>query len=107
METVLVYITAGDRAEALKVGRHLVAEKLVACANVLDGITSIYRWEGRVCEDPEAVLIAKTRQALVPAVTQAVRAVHSYDCPCVIALPMSGGHQPFLDWIGTETGAAG
>ena len=103
MGAILVYITAGDRAEASRIGRALVEEKLAACANVLDGMTSIYRWQGDICEDSEAVLIAKTSEALAPALTERVRSLHSYDCPCVVTLPISGGNADFLDWIAAQT----
>jgi periplasmic divalent cation tolerance protein len=103
MPACFVYITAPDKAAALTIGRALVDARLAACANVFDGMTSVYRWQGRVQEDGEAVLIAKTREDLVPALTEKVRALHSYECPCVVALPVVGGSQPFLDWIEAET----
>ncbi len=104
MAAVLVYMTAGDRAEAVRIGRVLVEERLAACANVLDGMTSIYRWQGEVCEDGEAVLIAKTTEAQADALTERVKALHSYDCPCVVTLPVAGGNPAFLEWIAEQTG---
>jgi periplasmic divalent cation tolerance protein len=103
MTACFVYITAPDAAAARSIGRALVEARLAACANIFDGMTSVYRWQGEVQESGEAVLIAKTRQQLVPALTEKVRALHSYECPCVVSLPITGGHQPFLDWIGAET----
>ncbi|MHB8763674.1 MAG: divalent-cation tolerance protein CutA [Deferrisomatales bacterium] len=102
-DRVWIYATAPSRDEALALARTLVAERLVACANVLDGATSVYRWEGAVHEDREAVLVAKTRADLVDAVTARVKALHSYSCPCVVALPIVGGSPEFLAWIGDET----
>ena len=90
METCLVYITAPNAEEAVAIGRDLVEREFAACANVHSPIVSIYRWEGAIQEDTEVVLIAKTRRDLV-------------DCPCVVALPIEGGHAPFLEWIGAET----
>ena len=104
MSVCFVYVTAADSAEARKIGRALVEQKLAACANVLHGMTAIYRWEGEVRDGQEAVLIAKTREDLVPALTEKVRALHSYDCPCVAALPLVGGSRDFLDWIAAQTG---
>jgi periplasmic divalent cation tolerance protein len=106
MDTCLVYITASGRDEALAIGRALVAERLAACANVSGPITSIFRWEGAVQEEEEAVLIAKTRRALVADLTARVRALHSYSCPCVVALPIEAGNAAFLDWIAEETVSA-
>ena len=99
----MVYMTAGDKAEATRIGRVLVEEKLAACANVLDGMTSVYRWQGEVCEDAETVLIAKTTDALAVALTERVKALHSYDCPCIVTLPIAGGNTAFLDWIAAQT----
>ena len=103
MSAVLIYITAGDRDEAVRIGRTLVEERLAACANVLDGMTSIYRWQGDICEDTEAVLIAKTTAEHVDVLTARVRGLHSYDCPCVVVLPVGGGNAGFLDWIAEQT----
>ena len=105
MQAVWVYMTAGSLDEARAIGRLLVQERLAACVNLIDGMRSLYWWDGAVQEDAEAVLIAKTRQDLVGLLTDRVRAAHSYDCPCVVALPIQGGHQGFIDWIGAETAA--
>jgi periplasmic divalent cation tolerance protein len=102
----LVYITAGSQQEALRVARALVEARLAACANVRDQITSLYWWEGKLQEDPEAVVIAKTRASLMDQLIAKVREVHSYDCPCVVALPIYEGHAEFLNWIARETSAA-
>ena len=107
MQAVWVYMTAGNLDEARTIGRLLVQERLAACVNLIDGMRSLYWWEGAVQEDAEVVLIAKTRQDLVERLTDRVRAAHAYDCPCVVALPIQGGHQGFIDWIGAETAAAG
>ncbi len=101
-----VYITAGGRDEALAIGRALVGERLAACANVFDGVTSVYWWQGAVEEDSEAVLIVKTRAELVERLVERVKALHSYDCPCVVALPIEAGNPDYLAWIGAETGEA-
>ena len=103
MSARFCYITAGSEDEAKRIARSLLDERLIACANVLPGMTSLYRWQGRVAEDAEVVLIVKTRAALVAAVVERVGALHSYDCPCVVALPVEGGNPAFLDWIGEET----
>lgn len=102
-DTRLIYITAESTYEARAIGRALVEARLAACANVLGPMTSIYRWEGVVQEGEEAVLIAKTTASLVDALTAKVRELHSYDCPCVVALPVDGGNPAFLDWIVAET----
>lgn len=103
MTNCLVYMTAASAEEARLIGTALVEERLAACANVIDGVTSVYRWEGKVVCSDEAVLIAKTREELVPALTERVKALHSYTCPCVVAFPIAGGNGDFLDWIAAET----
>ena len=105
MSYSLVYITAGDVAEAKALGRALVEARLAACANVLPGITPIYWWDGEVEEGSEVALIAKTRDDLVERVVALIKERHSYDCPCVVAVPIAAGNPAFLDWIGDETAA--
>ena len=101
-----VYVTTNDRAEALEIGRALVEARLAACANIIDPVTSIYWWEGAVQEGAETVLVLKTQAALVGPLTERVKALHSYSCPCVVALPIEGGNPAYLDWIARETAAA-
>lgn len=106
-EPVILYITVPNREEGVALGRMLVDENLAACANVIDGLTSIFRWEGKVQEDAEALLVAKTERALVDPATDLIKMEHSYDCPCVVAIPIVGGNQQFMDWIAAETTGAG
>ena len=104
MTTMMIYITASDGAEAKRIGRELVEARLIACANVIGAMTPIFRWEGEVREGSEAILIAKTSQAMSEKVVEAVRASHSYDCPAVVALPIAHGNPAFLEWIHAEVG---
>ena len=103
MPVMFVYATAGDAGEALRIGRAVVEEHLAACANVLDGMRSVYWWQGAVQENGEAVLILKTTEDRLAALIDRVRALHSYECPCIEALPVIGGNQAFLDWVASET----
>jgi periplasmic divalent cation tolerance protein len=107
MKTNLVYMTAGTKEEAVKIGKELVSERLAACVNVIDKMSSIYWWEGEVQQDEEVVLIAKTRESLVNELVEKVKTRHSYSVPCVVALPIVGGNQAFLDWIADETRRGG
>ena len=104
MSACFIYVTASDSEEARRIGRALVEARLAACANVIDRVTSVYWWQGEVQEGDEAVLIAKTREDLVDDLTAKVKKLHSYECPCVVALPVTGGNAEFLDWIAAETG---
>ncbi|MEO5374906.1 MAG: divalent-cation tolerance protein CutA [Alphaproteobacteria bacterium] len=103
MNYSLVYMTAGTRDEALALGRALVEARLAACANVLGDITSVYWWQGRLEEGGEVALLVKTRTELVERVVARVRELHSYACPCVVAMPIAAGNPAFLEWIGNET----
>ncbi|MGB0631158.1 MAG: divalent-cation tolerance protein CutA [Alphaproteobacteria bacterium] len=99
----LVYITTDGPEEARKIGRALVEERLAACANIVHPMTSVFRWEGEIREAAETVLIAKTTADKVEALTERVLALHSYECPCVAAIPIDGGNPAFMDWIADET----
>ena len=99
----VVYITCGSRDEAENIGWTLVEERLAACVNIFSGMTSMYRWENKLEQAEETVLICKTRDSLVDALEDKVKALHSYDCPCIIALPVSRGFRGYLDWIYAET----
>ncbi len=107
MTASLVYITCGDVAEAQRIGRTLVAERLAACTNMLPGMRSCYWWEGKLEEAAEVVLLAKTRTELVEPLIARVRSLHSYDVPCAVELPLARGNPDYMRWIETETGAAG
>jgi len=103
MKFVHAYITTENKAEAKKIGKKLVELKLAACVNVIDGMESIYWWEGKIEEASEAILIAKTRESLADALTSEVKKLHSYSCPCVLILPVSGGNEQYLSWLADNT----
>jgi periplasmic divalent cation tolerance protein len=103
MPVMFVYVTASSREEALNIGRTLVGERLAACANIFDGVSSIYWWQGRLIEEGEVSLILKSTSDLIPALITRVKQLHSYDCPCVVALPIAQGNPDYLDWIDKET----
>ena len=103
MKLNIVYITARDKEEAQSIGRTLVEARLAACVNVIDGMKSLYWWDAAIQEDHEAVLIAKTKESLLPELVDKVNSIHSYDCPCVISWPISGGNRAYLDWLASET----
>ncbi len=102
MKLNFIYMTAGSRDEARKIGKELVAAGLAACVNILDNMNSFYKWQGEIQDDTEVVIIAKTTEDRVPALIEKVKALHSYDCPCIVAIPVSGGNQAFLDWVAAE-----
>ncbi len=99
MKYSLVYITVKDRNEAKTIGRSLVESRLVACVNILDGMESLYWWNGAVVEDRETVMIAKTLTDRTPEVIRRVKELHSYECPCIVALPIEVGNPDYCRWI--------
>lgn len=101
--TAMVYVTAGSSEEALAIAHNIVDERLAACANVIDGVTSVYRWQGETKQDSEASLIIKTRRELTDRVIERILEIHSYECPCIVVLPITDGNPDFLQWIVSET----
>lgn len=107
MESVLVYITTPDVEQARRIGRYLVEKRLAACVNILPVMESLYWWDGSVQNDREAVLLAKTTAAAVEELRAAVVELHPYEVPCIVAIDMVAGHEPFLRWIHAQVTAAG
>jgi periplasmic divalent cation tolerance protein len=103
MKYSLIYITTENKKGAKKIGRELVVKKLAACVNIFGSMNSIYWWHGKIEEANEAVLIVKTREELVEKVVKKVKELHSYDCPCIISLPITGGSKEYLEWIREST----
>lgn len=104
-QAIFVYMTAGSADEARRIARSLVEERLAACVNLIDGMGSVYRWEGRVEEGTETVMIAKTLASRFESLRARVRELHSYETPCIVTLPLGKGDAPYLDWIATESSA--
>ena len=107
MHQILVYITAPDMDCARKIGRTLVEHRLAACVNILPHMESIYWWDNAVQNEAEVVLLAKSTQDLFKALEAQVVAVHPYTTPCIVAVRLEHGHQPFLQWIQTQVSSAG
>jgi periplasmic divalent cation tolerance protein len=103
MNAMMIYVTTKDAKEAENIGNALVEERLVACVNILSPARSIYRWKGAIERESEAVLIAKTRDTLVDKVVERVRTLHSYEVPCIEAIPIVNGNPAYLRWIDDET----
>lgn len=99
MSVKLIYVTASSKAEAEKIAQAVVSEKLAACANFFDGVTSLFEWEGKLQREQEAVLVLKTPTDKVDALTARIQALHAYDCPCIVALPIENGNPDFLNWV--------
>lgn len=103
MPVNFIYVTTKDKAEARRIGRELVESRLAACVNVIDSVNSMYWWKGKVQDESEAVLIAKTKDSLAGELIAKVKSLHSYSCPCVVVLPVLDGNPDFLKWVEDET----
>ncbi len=103
---VVVFVTSSSKEEAEKIAKELVQRRLVACANIVDNIHSIFYWEGKVDEAKEALLIIKTRLDKLNEVIECVKSLHSYQVPEIIALPIIYGYGPYLKWIDETIGTS-
>ncbi len=102
-ECIVVLVTVSSSEEGERIATAVVSEELAACVNILGPIDSIYRWNGTVQHDQELLLVMKTRASLAGALAARVKALHSYDTPEVIALPIVSGSQQYLDWLRNAT----
>ncbi|MBE7412709.1 MAG: divalent-cation tolerance protein CutA [Leptospiraceae bacterium] len=103
MKPCIAYITTKNKQEAKKLGKLLVEKNIVACINIFNNINSIYSWEGKIMDEKETVIIAKTRESNTEKLVRFVKENHSYTCPCVIIVPIVNGNPEYLDWIIQET----
>ncbi|KAL6641146.1 hypothetical protein ACP70R_019327 [Stipagrostis hirtigluma subsp. patula] len=101
--SIVVYVTVPNREAGKKLAGSIISEKLAACVNIVPGVESVYWWDGKVQSDAEELLIIKTRESLLDALTEHVKANHEYDVPEVIALPIKGGNQKYLEWLKNST----
>src|SRR5262245_6171373 len=102
-EVIVVLVTAPDGETAARIGRVLVEERLAACVNIVPGLRSIYAWQGKVNDEAEVLCLVKTRRALYPALRDRVTALHPYDTPEIVALPVTEGNAPYLAWVLAST----
>lgn len=102
-DAILILTTLPNSDAAGELAKKVVGEKLAACANVLPAVRSIYRWQGKVQDENEVLVLLKTRQQHYERLKARILDLHPYDVPEVIALPVEQGHQAYLDWIARET----
>jgi periplasmic divalent cation tolerance protein len=102
---IFVYVTAPSPETAEKIATASLESRLAACANILPGMQSAYRWQGKIERAEETVLILKTQAVHFSALEACIKTLHPYDTPCIVALPVAAGHKAYLDWITAETAA--
>ena len=98
-DKIVIFVTASSQNEAYNLGKKLIEERLAACCNIIPGIQSIYWWDGKVTEDPEILLMIKTKKEAEQKIFETIKSLHSYDLPEMISFPIQGGYQQYLDWI--------
>ena len=99
-DKVMILVTSSNRRECRKIARHLVKARLAACVNITQPVESIYRWEGKVEEEKEFLLVIKSTRDLFPEIRKAILTLHTYGVPEVICLPIVDGSQAYLHWLG-------
>ncbi|HTY82512.1 MAG TPA: divalent-cation tolerance protein CutA [Dehalococcoidales bacterium] len=98
----VVFVTARDAEEAEKISKALVKRRLAACVNTIPQVNTHFWWKDKLEHQKESFLIIKTKESLVPEIVKAVKKLHSYSVPEIIALPIIGGDEAYLDWIENE-----
>ncbi len=101
-DTVVILITTSTDEEAHKIADVLLTQRKIACVNIVPRVNSFFWWQDKVDSAQESLLIIKTKASLLSEIVRLVREIHSYDVPEIIALPIVGGNQDYLEWIGKE-----
>lgn len=101
---IFVYVTNPSFEQAERIAKHLIEKRLIACANIYPGVTSLYRWKGRLAQEEECVMVGKTLETLYDAVREEVERIHPYEIPCILKIPVSG-NETFLNWLEGEISA--
>ena len=101
---IVVLVTASVKKEAEVIVQALLKKKLIACANIIEGVNSFFWWQGKIDNSNEVLLIAKSRKSKLPGIIKTVKSLHSYEVPEIIALPIAGGERKYLRWIDESLG---
>lgn len=103
MAYYLVNTTTSTKENAIKIAKRLIENKLAACANIVPNVASVYRWDGKICEEQEFLLNIKTREKLFEKVKDAIISIHEYELPEIIAVKIENGSDAYLKWVWAET----
>ena len=101
-EAIVVFITTGNSEEAARLADLLIEQRLAACVQILPEVESVYRWQGKIERQKEVLVIAKSTRARFLDLEREVRAIHSYDTPEIVALPLTAGSEPYLEWLNSS-----
>lgn len=105
MAEIMVFVTTASEEEASTIARHLVETRLIACANIVGAVRSIFSWEGKVADEREALMILKSHADRFDELTRKIKALHSYSVPEIIAIPITQGLPEYLQWVRSMTGS--
>ena len=103
MNVLVVMVTTSNQDEAVKIADHVVGARLAACASTIPTVRSIYRWEGKIMNDQESLVLIKTTSDKYAALQETIQALHSYKMPEILALSVAEGLPPYLEWVNRET----
>jgi periplasmic divalent cation tolerance protein len=103
---VVILTTVGEEEQAILIAREIVARRQAACVNIVPGVRSVYRWQGKICTDGEYLLVIKTLEEEYPEVAATIQELHSYDLPEILSFPVHQGDRDFLDWIAASVDKA-
>jgi periplasmic divalent cation tolerance protein len=95
----LIYVTTSGEEESQKIASILVKEKLVACANIIPSMNSVYWWEGEIVEDNESIILLKTYSDNFENLVKRIKEIHSYDVPCILEITINQGSSDYLNWL--------
>lgn len=102
-EFIIVLCTVKEKKEANKIAGEIVKNKLAACVNIIEGLTSIYEWQDETCSDSECLMIIKTKSNLFEKLKESILSMHSYELPEIISLPVNNGLESYLNWVDKNT----
>lgn len=98
-DACVCYVTCANEDAAHQLARQLVEERLAACVNVIHPVRSFYRWQDKLCDEPETLCLVKTRLAAFARLRRRILELHTYEVPEIVAVPLVAGHGPYLDWL--------
>ena len=105
-DKIIVLVSGGNARECARIARHLLSRRLIACANLVPQIRSLYTWKGKIADEKECLMLLKSSRKLFPALQAEIEKLHSYSVPEIIALPVIDGSPNYLDWIAESVAGA-
>lgn len=103
MTYCIIKSTAANKEDAELIAKHLVEEKLIACCNIIENVTSVYNWNNKLNQDSEVLMIMKTKTQLYAKIEEEIKKLHKYDIPEIICIPIISGSKDYLNWIEEQT----